>query len=148
MPFLVKEDLKTHIYAELLAEITRADDTIINNAIKAGIGEAKSYLSRFDLLKIFGDAGTAPVVADEQLEVLRDFVKDIVCWKAIKLCNANVNLELFKTNYDTATAWLDKVKKGGNDPEGWPYKVDDPETPANENFGIQWTSNNKRTQHF
>jgi hypothetical protein len=148
MPFLVKSDFKTHLYAEVIAEITRDDDTIIDTGIKVAVSEAKSYLSRYDLLKIFGEGATEPTVSEDKLSVLKDFVKDIACWKIVKLCNANVDLKLFKTLYDDAILWLTKVQKGGADPEGWPYKVDDSGTPGNENTGIQWSSNVKRTQHY
>jgi len=148
MPFLVKDDLKTHIYPEILAEITRGDDDIITKCLSEAIGEAKGYLSRFDLIQIFGNASTEPTVDDEFLSVLRGFVKDIAAWKAIKLSNPNIDLKLFKTAYDDATIWLDKIQRGKIDPEGWPYKPDDSATPGNENTGIQWSSNKKRTQHY
>jgi phage gp36-like protein len=148
MPFLVKEDFETHLYSEVTDAITRGDDTKVDKALSSAIGEAKSYLSRFDLLKVFGDADTEPEVDEDKLEVLKDFVKDIASWKLAKLCNANINLELAKTNYDAAVAWLKQIQKGGADPEGWPYKVDDPATTGNENNTVQWSSNRKRTQHF
>lgn len=136
------------MYAEVIAEITRSNDAIINKAITVAVSEAKSYLSRFDLLQIFGDADTEPTVEEDQLAVLKDFVKDIACWKLTKLCNANINLELAKTSYDDAIKWLTKVQRGDADPEGWPYKADDPDTDVNENAAVQWSSNPKRTQHF
>jgi hypothetical protein len=148
MPFLVKDDLTTHINAEIIDEITRNDDTKADKAISAAIGEAKSYLSRFDLLKIFGTASIEPEVAEELLETAKDFIKQMACWKLIKVSNPNVNLELFKTGYDEAIKWFTKIQQGGVDPEGWPYKTDDPATPENENSTVQFSSNKKRNQHF
>lgn len=148
MPFLVKADFKTHIYSELIDSITRADDEIVEKGISSGIAEAKSYLSRYDLLAIFGNTNTEPTVDEELLEHLKDVVKDIAAWKMCKLANPNVDLKLFRTGYEDALAWLKLVQKGQADPDGWPYKEDDPATPGDENSGIQWSSNTKRTQSF
>lgn len=148
MPFLVKDDLKTHLNIEIIDEITRADDTKAAKAITAAIGEAKGYLSRFDLLKIFGDSDTEPVVTAEFLETAKDFIKQMACWKLIKLGNPNVNLELFKTGYEEAVKWFDKIQQGKIEPEGWPYKTDDPETTNDENSFVQFSTNPKRTNHF
>lgn len=145
MPYLVKADLKTHIYLEVLNEISRNDDTIIDTRISAAIAEVKSYLSRYDLLKLFGDAVTAPEVESEHL---KNIVKDIACWHILRLSNPNIDMTLFKAAYDDAIRFLEKVMLGKADPEGWPYKADDPATPTNENNGIQWSSTKKRTQHF
>ena len=42
MAFLTTSELKTHLYAENVAIITRSDDTITQAAIDAAIAEAKS----------------------------------------------------------------------------------------------------------
>lgn len=143
MPFLVKADFNTHIYEEIIDEITRTDDTIITKGIDAAIGEAKTYLSRYDRTALF-----TPTVSDALIEHLRSVVKDIAAWHMVKLANPNIDLKLFRTNYEDAIKWLEKVQKGQADPEGWPYKTDDPATPGNENSGVQWSSNQKRNQHF
>lgn len=149
MPFLVKADLSTHLYAEVLEEISRGDDTIIARAISAAVSEVKSYLSRFDLVKLFGDDSTDPVTAKEvSSEHLMNIVKDVACWHIIKLANPNIDMTLFRTLYDDAIKFLEKVMKGQADPEGWPYRPDDATTPANENFGIQYSANRKKIQHY
>lgn len=130
-------------------EVTTDPDQIIALAISSAIAEAKSYLNRYDLVKLFGDPTTDPVTEPEVLsEHLKSLVKDIACWHLVKLANPNVNLELFRTGYEDAIKFLEKVMKGQADPDGWPYKEDDPLTPGNENQGIQWSSNTKQTQHF
>jgi hypothetical protein len=145
MSFITTDDFKTHVYAELIDEITRGDADIPLRGISAGISEAKGYLSRFDLPKIFGTSEIEPEVNDEYL---KDIVKDLALWKMVKLANPNIDLKLIRTSYEDAIAWLKTVQKGGADPEGWPYKPDDLATPGNENYGIQWSSNKKRRQHF
>jgi phage gp36-like protein len=149
MPFLTKEDFKTHLYREIIEEITRNDDTIIAKAIKAAISEAKSYLSRYNLVALFGDPNSIPIVEPEvESEHLRNLSIDIACWHLIKLSNPNVNIELFRTGYQDAIKFLEKVMKGQADPEGWPYKADNANTSENENSFVQWSSNRKRSNHF
>ncbi len=187
MAYLVKTDLHTHLYPEIIDEIIRKSllefatqsafpetgvkgyiykdlaeetlfswsgtsyvpatdpDVIVTNAINAGIAEVKSYLNRFDLVKLFGVGETAPTVTDEHL---KNITKDVAAWHLVKLSNPNVDLKLFRTGYEDAIAWLKLVQKGQADPDGWEYKEDDAATPGNENSSIQWSSNAKKTQHF
>ena len=146
MAYLINaEDLSTHLYPEIVDTITRSEGDIVERAISSAIAEAKSYLSRFDLPKLFGSPEDDPEIEDEHL---KNIVKDIACWQIIKLANPNINLELFRTSYEDAIKFLDKVMKGQADPEGWVYKSDNPDTPENENTTVQWSSNKKRIQHF
>lgn len=185
MPYMTQYDLQTHLYPELLTEITRenvkqygslasfpmpgissykykATDTgiyymwdgagytqivyidIMDKAIKEGIGQAKSYLNRYDIVAIFGNDENEPSFQDDWLDSL---VKDLICWKLIKLCNPNINLELFRTAYEDAVKELDKVQKGITDPT-WPLRVDDDGTPLDESGHIYWNSNIKRNNHY
>jgi len=145
MPYLLAGDFDTHLYSEVRNEVVRDNNDIIDKAIISAVTEAKSYLSRFDLLKLFGNDDTPPTVEDENL---KGKVKDIACWRMIKLANPNISMELFKTLYDDAIKWLKDVQSGKADPEGWPYKKDEAETDYNENDNIQWSSNIKRNNHF
>jgi phage gp36-like protein len=140
MPVITKDDLERHIYIENIDEITRGDDAKVIKAINAAIGQVKSYLRQYDLAKLF-----SLEVEDDNLV---DKVIDIAAWNLCKLCNANVNLELFKTLKDDAVDWFRDVMKGQADPDGWPYKEDNPETPYVENSSTGWSSNRKRKQHF
>ena len=144
MPYLLKTDLYTHLYEDIIDQITREDDDIVERVITSAINEAKYYLSKYDLLKLFGDEETAPEVVDSKLQ---DTVKDLACWQLVRLANPNVNIELFRTNYEDAIKTLEKIQAGKADPP-WPRKPDDPETDFNEGSTINWTSNPKRTQHF
>ena len=146
MAFLIKQDLFTHIYPELLDEIIRTDDTIIERSISAAIAETKSYLSRYDLDALFGTNNTNKTINSEHLN---NIVKDIACWSIIRLANPNIDLKLFRTAYEDSIRFLTLVQKGQADPDGWTYKPDDPNTTDNnENNSIKWSSNKKRTQHF
>lgn len=143
MAYLIKDDLKTHLHQEILNAISRDDDTIIDTQINTAIAEAKSYCSRFDLDKLFDD-GNADFVDDPNL---LDKVKDIACWKILKLSNPNVNIELFRMNYEDAIAWLKLVQSGKADPD-WPVPEDDEDSDRIEGSEVQWESNTKRTNHY
>lgn len=140
MAYLTEADLNTHIYAEIVTEITRADATLAPKAIDAAIAESKSYLSKYDLTALFADN-----FADENL---KNKVKDLACWHLIKLANPNIDLALFRTAYEDAIKYFDKVIKGLVDPDGWPYKPDDPVTAFPEGSSVTSSSTPKRCQHW
>lgn len=145
MAYLLKGDLTPPMYPEIIDTITREDEDIITRCIAKGIAEAKSYLVRFNLVALFGTADDEPTVEDENL---KSVVKDLVCWQLIKLANPNIDMKLFRTNYEDAIAWLDKIKKSQLAPEGWLYKDDDADTPFPEGDIVSYSSNTKRTNHF
>lgn len=141
MAYLNKDDLTTHIYPEIIEEIIRGNDTLADRAINAAVSEAKSYLGRFDWGLLFPDDGGGD-------EFLKNLVKDIACWHLVKLANPNINLELFRTVYEDAIKFLEKVMIGKPAPEQWPLRQDDPDTPFDESGHIGWSSNRKRNNHY
>lgn len=145
MAYLVKEDLYAKIYQEIIEEIVRDNATVIPKAISSAIAETKSYLSRFDLVAMFGNDTVEATVQDDYL---KDIVSDIACWNIIKLANPNINMELFRTSYEDAIKFLEKVMKGQASPDGWIYKSDNSGTTINENSTVQWSSNKKRRHDF
>ena len=140
MAYLIESDLNTHIYSEIICEITRADSTLAPRAISAAIAEAGSYLSKYDLSVLFSDG-----FEDENL---KNKVKDLACWQLIKLSNPNIDLALFRTAYDDTIKYFDKVMMGKIDPDNWPYKADDPETTFPEGSSVTSSSNYKRWNHY
>ena len=138
MPFLTIEELKTHLYAENIDEITQGDDTIANAAVDTAISEAKGYLSAYDRDAIFATTGTG------RNALLLTFLKDIAAWHLINLCNAGSDLKLRQDRYERAIAWLKGVQKGDISPDLPLATTDGEETGAAVLFG----SNDKRTQHF
>jgi phage gp36-like protein len=146
MPLLLPTELSTHLYPEILDQITRADATISTRAITAAESEVASYLHRYDVEGMFTTPSTATGIG---LEHLKTLVKDVACWQLLKLANPNVSLELFRSMYEDAIKFLDKVMKGQATPAGWPLKPDDPDTDENEGIGpVDWTSNTKRSNHY
>ena len=143
--YLVKEDLYSHIYPEIVDTISRENDNIITKALIAGVTETKAYLSKFDLLALFGDDTTPPTITDDFLKLI---CSQVAAWNLCKLSNPNINLELLRTNYLDAIKTLEKIQKGTMDPE-WPRKGDNTITTGfNEGQTINWKSNPKKTHHF
>ena len=136
---LIKANLTSHIYPEILEEITRGDDALVTRAINMGEAEVRSYLNRYDLATMF--------VTGYTNEFLRSLCTDVVCWHLIKLSNPSINIELFRTAYEDAVKYLDKIQKGNVDPE-WPLKADNADTLNDEAGHIFSVSNTKRNNHY
>lgn len=142
--YLVEADFKTHVYAEIITSISRGDATIAASAIAEAISTAKGYLSRYNRTKLF-DADDDAFVNDPQLLAA---VKDIAVWRMIRLANPNLSVEMARTNYEDAIAWLKDIQKGVVDPEDWPYVDDDEDTDFTEGGSIMSISNDKRNNHY
>lgn len=124
-------------------EITDFD--IAAEAIDCATAEVKAYLSRFDLPKLFDPLATG-FVNDKNL---KSKVKDVACWHLIKLANPNIDVAMFRTAYEDARdKFFAKVQSGDLDPEGWPYKADDPGTDFPEGNAIVFSTETKRNNHF
>lgn len=139
-------DLYTHLYAEVVEEITRENDTIAEEAIIRASSEVSSYLHRFDAEGMMATESTA---TGQGLQHLKGLVKDVACWQLLMLANPNVQLGLFRSRYEDAIKFLEKVMKGWATPPGWPLRANNPATEGDEGLGlIEWTSERKRRQHY
>ena len=144
MPFITSADLATNIYAEIITEITRTDNTITDRAIAAAILEAKMYLAKYDLAKLFGTDTTAPTITDEYLKSL---VKDLACWYLIRLSATGIDHAAYRAAYQDAIAALKNIQSGQAQPQGWPYLDTTSEsTPPGDS--ISWHSNPKRDIYY
>jgi uncharacterized protein DUF1320 len=110
---LLEADLKTHLYTEQITVISRGDAALIADAIAAAEGEAKGYLSRYDLKDLFGALG------DARDKTLLMWLKDIATWHFITLSNAAADMEFRESRYKQAIASLAKIQAGKIVPEGW-----------------------------
>jgi hypothetical protein len=137
MAFLTPDDLKTHIYGEVVEAITDGDEDILPTAIAAAIGEAKGYMSRYDYETIFASEG------DTKDPILLLYVKSMAKWHFIQLANPNIDYEDTKTRYEMATKWLDKIQAGKIVPPSWPLK----NNPVEESTFFHVKSNPKRGTH-
>lgn len=144
MPLITQSDLSTHMYAEILNEIIRNNSAIVEKAIAASEGEAKMYLSRYDLVALFGDDNNTPHVQDE---FLKHLLKDMACWYIIRLANPVIDYKSAREAYENAINTLEKIMQGLANPDGWPLK--DLSTEAlPDNSSISWSSNPKRNNFY
>lgn len=111
---LLKDDLKTHLYAEQITVISRSDEELLDEAIAAAIGQAKGYLSRFDINTLF-----SATLGDRDKTLLM-YLKDLATWHFITLANAGADLEFRESRYKQAIAELGKIQSGKTVPFGWP----------------------------
>ena len=112
-------DLYTVIYKVIIDQIIRNDETIITTAISNAIDEVKLYVTRYDILQLFGDETTAPTVNSP---VLKQFCVRIACWNIICLANPNVNYDSIRSLYDRTIEQLKMIRDQKTQPAGWPYK--------------------------
>ena len=145
MPIIIPPDLRTNIYLEVIDEITRSDSNITQSAIDAAIQEAKMYLSRYDLVQLFGTGRDEPTVTDEYL---RSLIKDIACWHLLRLCNTGVDHTIARTAYQDAIGSLKNIMSGQAQPQGWPYADNSTADPTPEGNTISWSSNPKRNNYY
>jgi len=154
--YLQKSDLFILLYPEIIDTITRADDTLVQTALDIATAEAKTYLTRFNLIALFGgysqpDAVTGtitpldPSVIDQNL---KSKVLDLAAWQLIKLCNPNIDIRLFRTSYEDAIAWFKNVQKSALSPDGWVYESADPATTFPNGLSIWGITNLKRQNQW
>lgn len=130
-------DIKTHLYDEIVDTIIREDEDILQGSIDAAISEAKGYLGDYDVESIFTktDADRHPL--------LLIFLKDIAVWHFLNLSNPSADLELRKTRYERAIAWLTGVQKGEITPD-LPLK----ESGADQEGSLRSGSNSSRINQY
>ncbi len=138
------QDIYSSVYEEIVTEITREETELVDRAITRATDEAKMYLSRWDLMALFGDDDTAPTVNDT---FLKDICVDIAVYRLVLLGAPNIKLETAKEGYKDAVRSLEKLQAGRMQPDGWPYKDTTGETAPNGN-SIEWSSNARRRNHF
>ena len=145
MPIITSTDLATNIYPEIINEITRTNSTITDRAIATAIQETKMYLSRYDLVQLFGTDTTSPAITDEYLKSL---VKDVACWHLLRLANTNLDYAAFRTAYQDAINSLKNIMNGQAQPQGWPYIDTTTSPPIPDGNTISWNSNPKRNNYY
>lgn len=150
-------ELNTELYPEVIEAITRSDSDEVVAQIKAAEDFCKSYLFKYDLKALFGDDTVVPVLAPTVKDNnLKKTIKVIASYWLVRKANPNVNLELFREDWELmignkeVPGWLYDIKEGNINPD-WPYKPDNTTTPEDEstvNDGVYWNSAPKRTQRF
>jgi hypothetical protein len=119
-PIIQPSDLNSVLYPEIQNEISRNDGGA--NAIEAiatAIQEVKMYITRYDIVQLFGNEETNVAATFTDVFLTR-MVKNIAIWHFIQLANVNVNYESQKLLYEQAIDTLKRIQKGLADPK-WPY---------------------------
>jgi hypothetical protein len=144
----IEELGKTSLYPEIIAAITRDDSQSAELHILAAEALVRSYLSKYDTVAIFGTETEAPTYTGASVELIKKMIKIVASWYMVRMANPNVDIELYRLDYEDAVKWLSDLQKGNVNPD-LPYKPDDPETPADESGeDVFWASCSKRTNHF
>jgi hypothetical protein len=145
-PIIAPADLKTKIYPEIQALITRGDADIQLEAIDTAIAEVKMYLSKYDLVQMFGSS-VQNVSATFSDSYLSSLVKTVAVWNILRLANPNIQMSVAFTSYEQAISSLKKIQTGMAQPDGWPYKNTIGET-APQGDSIYSNSNPQKRNHF
>lgn len=141
MPYLTNGEIQTHLYGEVIDEVSRGDESNLQAAIEAAMSEAEGYLSAYDTVAVFSGENRNPI--------LLLFVKDIAVWHYIQLANPSVDLELRRIRYDNAVTWLTKVQKGQTVPNlTYPQPPMDSNGDGYPDGYIKWGGNIKRNNNF
>lgn len=135
---LLITDFNTHLYTEIINTISRDNDNLLQEAIDAAEGQAKGYLSRFDVSNLFSQTG------GDRDKTLLMYLKDIAVWHYLPVGNPSVDIEYRKQRYQDALQELMKIQSGKVTPYGW--KLASEETQDNSIISV--SSNRKRTTHF
>jgi phage gp36-like protein len=139
------EDLsKTSLYPEIIERIVRGNTSNAELQILAAESLTKSYMSKYDIQAIFGDKNNPPTFIDEHIKKI---VKVIASYYLVRLANPNVNIELYRADYEDAIVWLERLQDGKVNPD-LPYAPDNPDNPGGDNNDVWWSSNPKRINFF
>lgn len=104
--FLEKTDLYLAILQDELEEITRGDDTLVNQAISAAISEARTYLyDSYDVTSIFGESGA------DRHALLLGLVADMAVYLLVARVQAGQDVDDRRARYDRAISWLKAAQK-------------------------------------
>lgn len=144
MSFIIPSELNTHLYGEIVNEITRGDATVAQVAIDAAVSEVKSYLSDYDITTIFAQVGA------NRHPLILLFVKDIAAWHLIALSNPNIDLAFRQKRYESAIAWLKGVERRDTTPD-LPLvalPLDDQGNPIIQQGRFSWGGNPPRGDHY
>jgi hypothetical protein len=117
--FIEKEDFGSVIYAYQVDQITEGNDDLVNQALSAGVEEAKSYLTaNVNSLKTFDgrivydvDAIFSSTALDRNSLILQHCLT-LAKFHLAVLCNADFIYEQAKERYDRAIDWFTKLAKG------------------------------------
>ncbi len=144
----IEELGQTSLYPEVIQKITRGSEAAAEMQILSAESLVRSYMSKYDTAAIFGTADVAPTFTGGDVELIKKTVMIIASYYLVRLSNPNVQLELYRADYEDAVTWLKELQRGKVNPD-LPYKPDNPDTGGNESAtDVSWSSNVKRINSF
>jgi len=138
--YLCSKELPPHLYPESIAAISDGDNRQLIAAISAAVVQAKGYLHKYDIEKIFEAKGSRR----DQFLIL--IIKDIAVWHYINIANPNIDFSIREKRYDDAISWLKGVQRGDIIPD-FPLPSDDQGNDQNTT-GFLIGSNPKRGNYI
>lgn len=109
--FIELGEMRTVVYPYQMQQIAENNDQDIVIAINTAIEEVKSYLSRYDIGKIF----TATI--DERNPLICEITKTIALWYLMQKSNVDMQFDNLKDRYDRAINYLRDVENGKRQPD-------------------------------
>jgi phage gp36-like protein len=107
------------IHQEYIEEITRDNQNIVESAIASAIEEVKLYLSKYDLVALFGTSELPPTT---ESTLLKTYCARVACWNLVNLANPNVMYDHIEVTYKQTIEQLKMIQSGKSTPEDWPYR--------------------------
>ncbi len=136
--YLTTEEIKTHLYTEQVNAI--GGDDMLKSAILTAIDETRGYLQKYDFEKELKKQGIG------RNQSILMFIKDIVIWHYVNICNANTDLDLRLKRYELAIEHFKEIQRGNIVPN-LPLKTDEKGNEQNT-APFKFGSNPKRTNHI
>ena len=144
----VEELGETSLYPEIINKITRNKQESAELQILSAESLVRSYMSKYDLDAIFGTSEQEPTFKGPAINLVKKVIKIVASYYLVRLANPNIDLELFRADYEDTIDWLKDLQSGKVNPD-LPYRPDNPDTPEDESAsGVHWNSNIKRIQSF
>lgn len=142
--FLTQGELKSHMYEEVVNEITRNNDSTIEDAIETAIDEIKGYLSsKYNITSYLNT-----VDPSARNKKLLGVAKDLSAWYLIHLCNVTIDYAKWRELYDDGVMYLSRVQKGAIVLNDLPTAIVPGSDPAIQQSPIKWKSNTKRNNQY
>jgi phage gp36-like protein len=103
-------------------------------------------MSKYNCEAIFGTADVQPSFGGGDVELIKKIVKIIASYYLVRMANPNVNIELFRADYEDALEWLKDLQAGNVNPD-LPYK-DNENTDSDGSSDVFWNSLPKQNNFF
>lgn len=137
----VEELERTSLYPEIINKITRCNENEAELHIMDAESLVRSYMSMYDVDAIFGTTESAPTFKGSDVQLIKKMIKMIASYFLVRKANPNVNIELFRADYEDALEWLDRLQQGKVNPS-LPYN------PVGNTSDVAWKSLPKQENFF